>query len=135
MPLIILAISIMFGFALCWVMYEACCLKCMKRYGNFSCGLKLHRKLAIIQCTLRFIFGFVFALVALLLLCFYLVLGLAIASVMFAIMVVPSILLYLFVIIKKNFVWNNTKGGKSSSKKKKEVQQPESNLAGSAEIE
>ena len=51
-------------------------------------------------------------------LCFYLVLGLVIASVMFAIMVVPSILLYLFVIIKKNFVWNNTKRGKSSSKKK-----------------
>ena len=119
MPLIILAISTMFGFALCWAMYEACCLRCMKRYANFSCGLKLHRKLAIIQCTLRLIFGFFFTLVALLLLCFYLVLGLVIASVMFAIMVVPSILLYLFVIIKKNFVWNNTK--RKSSSKKKEV--------------
>ena len=79
----------------------------------------MRRSMIIIQCTMRIFFTFLFVLVVICLLCFYLALGILIGAVMYAIMVVPSILLFLFVVIKKNFVWNNTKGGKSSSAKQK----------------
>ena len=75
----------------------------------------MSRSLKILQCTLMVFFFFFFGLLVLLLVLFYLVMSLVVGSVLFSVMIVPSVLLYLFVAVKKNFVWRNKSRSRSST--------------------
>ena len=116
LPFIVFFMSAALAIAMCFVgIFETCLKNKMSSFWSKR-NVRLSRSLRCFQCPLKALIITSYILFLIVLIILLITIGCIFTVLSTAFFMIPTILLYLFVVIRKNFVWSNH-NDKNSSKK------------------